>query len=165
MLSVLDLSKRARSKVKTGRLFIRSLVMLYLTDWGLRLIGFNRWTALLDRWPRFTANRPLTEEEIRERIGRARGALRLAIRVGMTAEARRKICLRQALVLRWLLRQQGIETDLEVGVGLAEAQFEAHAWLVYQGQTLIGGRRGADLVPLDRPLRPAEKSVSAGDGQ
>ena len=38
-------------------------------------------------------------------------------------------CLRRSLVLWFLLRRQGIESQLRIGVKREEGQFAAHAWV------------------------------------
>jgi len=45
-------------------------------------------------------------------------------------------CLRQSLVLWWLLRRQGVESELRIGVRKAGARFEAHAWIEWLGRAL-----------------------------
>jgi len=45
-------------------------------------------------------------------------------------------CLRQSLVLQWLLGRRGIITDLQIGVRKGVDELNAHAWLEYEGQPL-----------------------------
>ena len=45
-------------------------------------------------------------------------------------------CLPTSLTLAYLLGQQGIDTDLRVGVRKVAGVFEAHAWVEFQGQPL-----------------------------
>jgi hypothetical protein len=45
-------------------------------------------------------------------------------------------CLKKSLVLWWLLRRQGIEGDLQIGVRHEQDKFEAHAWVEYEGVVL-----------------------------
>ncbi len=42
-------------------------------------------------------------------------------------------CLRQSLVLWWLLHRQGIASNLRIGVQRDQNKFQAHAWLEYNG--------------------------------
>ena len=49
----------------------------------------------------------------------------------------RASCLPVTLTLSWLLRRQGIMTDLRLGVRKVAARLEAHAWVEYQGLPLI----------------------------
>ena len=59
-------------------------------------------------------------------------------------------CLRQSLALQWMLHRRGIPSKLLLGVN-SSAQFEAHAWLEYEGhQPEIVGRakKGYHLLPV-----------------
>ncbi len=75
--------------------------------------------------------------------------VRLAARYG----PHRANCLKQSLVIWWLLRQRGLETALRIGVRKEEEQFEAHAWIECLGRPL---NEGADIherfVPFDQIL-------------
>lgn len=42
-------------------------------------------------------------------------------------------CLSQSLTIWWLLRRQGIRSDLRIGVWPLEHHLEAHAWVEWQG--------------------------------
>lgn len=45
-------------------------------------------------------------------------------------------CLKKSLVLWGLLRRQGIESELRIGVQKEEENFAAHAWVEYEGFVL-----------------------------
>jgi Transglutaminase-like superfamily len=45
-------------------------------------------------------------------------------------------CLKKSLVLWALLRVQGIESDLKIGVQREAGEFKAHAWVEYEGDVL-----------------------------
>lgn len=45
-------------------------------------------------------------------------------------------CLEESLVLVHLLRRQGIETQLRIGVKRNHPKFEAHAWVEFRGAAL-----------------------------
>jgi hypothetical protein len=49
-------------------------------------------------------------------------------------------CLRKSLALWFLLRRQGILTELQIGTRFHEAEFQAHAWVEYQGY-VVGDRQ------------------------
>lgn len=63
-----------------------------------------------------------------------------------------KPCLTQALVAQRLLRQQGYDTELRIGVTKDGQELLAHAWLERDGRVIIGGQssqvRYAPLVPV-----------------
>ena len=58
-------------------------------------------------------------------------------------------CLTQALAAQRLLSRAGHSPRVEIGVAKDEKnQFRAHAWLVLQGQVLIGGLGVERYTPL-----------------
>ena len=48
-------------------------------------------------------------------------------------------CLRQSVALWWLLRRQGIDSELRIGVRKTDARLEAHAWIEWRGRALNQG--------------------------
>lgn len=67
----------------------------------------------------------------------------------------RATCLPQSLVLQWMLRRQGIGTELRFGVRRVGGALDAHCWVEHQGRPLID----SPLVytkfdPLARPDDP-----------
>jgi hypothetical protein len=50
-------------------------------------------------------------------------------------------CLVRAIALQSLLHENGQKAQLHIGVALdSQNQFLAHAWVEYQGQTILGGQ-------------------------
>jgi hypothetical protein len=45
-------------------------------------------------------------------------------------------CLRQSYLIWYLLQKQGIPAQLQVGVRFDDQEFQAHAWVEYQGQVI-----------------------------
>lgn len=45
-------------------------------------------------------------------------------------------CLKRSLTLWFLLRRRGILSDLRIGVRRHEGEFQAHAWIEYEGRIL-----------------------------
>jgi hypothetical protein len=45
-------------------------------------------------------------------------------------------CLRQSLLIYWLLRRRGFDPELKLGVRKEQAGFDAHAWVELQGVAL-----------------------------
>ncbi len=58
-------------------------------------------------------------------------------------------CLSRSLALSWLLRRQGIESDLRIGVRNHEGEFQAHAWVECQSQVL---NDASDVASRYRPF-------------
>ena len=128
--------------------------MLLLTRVGLRLFGYNRWYTWLESWAQRSAP-PAAPADEEDRVRRTRRALYLAIEHGFDRGNRGEICLRRALTMWWLLRRQGIESDLFFGVRRKNSgQFQAHAWLEYQGCALVGDRMAPEFTPFDTPIVP-----------
>jgi hypothetical protein len=67
----------------------------------------------------------------------------------------RASCLRRSLLLGWILRHDGIETALRVGVSREGGEFHAHAWVEHSGLPLI------DEADIARRFPPFEKDFSA----
>ena len=65
-------------------------------------------------------------------------AERLA-RLAATAGRRGPInttCLRQSLLVYWLLRRRGLAPELKIGVRKQDAMLDAHAWVELDGRSL-----------------------------
>jgi hypothetical protein len=149
------------------RLASQAALVIVVTSLGHKSLGFKRCQSILgglaavfhrvhrvhfslDRDGR-SAPRP---EKIAARTAAIVGAV---IRVG----AFRANCLQRSLALWCLLKGQGIEGDLRVGVQKVAGQLEAHAWVEYLGVIL---NDQADVhrryVAFDRALTPAKAVAS-----
>ena len=123
----------AKLRALTGaerRLLIVSLVATPFVAAGLAIFGFRRLHAVMARppWPR-SARFPTDEAA----TARARSAAKVvAIATGRGPV--RATCLRRSLLLWWLLRRDGIETVLRVGVNRENGTLNAHAWVEYLGR-------------------------------
>jgi hypothetical protein len=76
-------------------------------------------------------------------VGQLLRAIRVVLRLtpGVT-------CLCQALALQRLLARYGHRSELTIGVTKTNDDFRAHAWLVHEGCTLIGGTQTEEYKPL-----------------
>lgn len=73
-----------------------------------------------------------------------------------------KPCLIQALALRLMLRQRGLDSTIEIALRHDEkGELAAHAWLKYEGHTLIGGFRSTDGYSIPMILDEAHLSGRA----
>ncbi|MBE9198371.1 MULTISPECIES: lasso peptide biosynthesis B2 protein [unclassified Nodularia (in: cyanobacteria)] len=62
-------------------------------------------------------------------------------------------CLQKSLVLWGLLRHQGINSELRIGVKRDAESFEAHAWVEYEGFVLNDTQNVRDRFAMfDRPI-------------
>ena len=99
---------------------------------ALKGAGYRRLRAWLARHPRRVAVFEGSELEALEEARRTGRLVRLAAEHGPW----RATCLRQALLTWWLLRRQGIQSELRIGVQRREGRLLAHAW-VRRGEAVI----------------------------
>ncbi|MFN8445026.1 MAG: lasso peptide biosynthesis B2 protein [Caldilineaceae bacterium] len=112
-------------------LFLQALGLLPLFHWGIRSLGLAQSCQWLARWSvsaRSSAQQDMTSVMIQQ----SEQVLYWASHYGLQAGN----CLSQSLTLCWLLRRQGIPTELRIGVRRQAGKFEAHAWLEYNGQPI-----------------------------
>jgi hypothetical protein len=60
----------------------------------------------------------------------------------------RATCLTQALVLHILLRREGLQSTIRIGVNKDAGRFEAHAWVESQDRVVIGESGLARYTPM-----------------
>jgi hypothetical protein len=80
---------------------------------------------------------------------------RVAALVG--AAARRSpfpvTCLTRSLVLEWLLRRQGVECELRIGIRCTRGQLDAHAWIEYEGEPINDvAHIRSEFAAFDQPI-------------
>ncbi len=136
------------------REFVLASLLLPTTALAFRGLGFRRWQATLERW----APRSAT---VRSDADATAKGLRTAwlVRTAARFVAGRESCLAQALVLWWLLRRRGFESELRIGVRKRGDQLQAHAWVEYRD--LVLNDRGDELSPylsFDRAIVSLESS-------
>lgn len=128
MLAVNDWRKLQRLSRVERKLLVEALLLLPLTAFCIKLIGFQRLYTAMAEWSRRKSNLELGQTKVYT-IARS---VCLASYRGFY----RPNCLQKSLVLWWLLRHQGIESDLRIGVRKQDGRLEAHAWVEYQGYVL-----------------------------
>ena len=109
-------------------LLIRSLILLPLVDLCLKLWGLQRTHTLLS----YLLPQPIRSAS---QLHTTVNAVKIAAKYHTWAT-----CLRKSLVLWFLLRRQGIAAELQIGTRFNEGEFQAHAWVEYQGD-VVGDRR------------------------
>lgn len=126
--------------------FARAWACLLVTDLALFVLPVPRVAALL----RFVPGKPSP----------ALAPARLAelVEAAGRHHYRRMTCLTRSLALQALLRRQGVEADLRIGVRREDGRLQAHAWVEHAGVPL-GEREGVDRTFL--PLGVAEGGRSA----
>lgn len=125
------LDKLRRLTWREGLTLLAAMVLLPLTAVLLRVAGF-RSVCQLAAGPPVTddgAVNPVIEARVRDTAQMVAAAAQYG--------PYRASCLPQSLVLQWMLRTQGVPTQLQIGVSTVAPDFAAHAWLEYRGTPLI----------------------------
>lgn len=113
-------------------------VTLTAVNVGLRVFGYKSVSAVLRGL--------LAKRRIPLSPSRTIWGVRAAARV-----LRSTRCLAQAVTLHFLLARSGHESVIRIGVTRnSQMAFDAHAWVVYKGQTVIGevGEAQRGYAPL-----------------
>jgi hypothetical protein len=125
----------AKLRALTGaerRLLVVSLAAIPFVSAGIAIFGFGRCHAVMARWPRPGRARFPTAAAASARAQSAAKVVAIAAGRGPV----RTTCLRRSLLLWWILRREGIETTLRVGVNRDGGTLNAHAWLEHRGKPL-----------------------------
>jgi transglutaminase superfamily protein len=150
----------AKLRALTGaerRLLIVSCVATPIVAGGLSLFGFRRVHAAMARWPRPGRSGFAGVEAAWARARSASSVVAIAAGRGPV----RATCLRRSLLLWWLLRWDGIDTILRVGVNRDGGSLHAHAWVEYMGRPLNDADDVAVRYPaFDRNFGAAPERVS-----
>ena len=128
------------------QLFIQALLLLPLSALALRLISFKRLQSFLIH----LAPVKQPSKEIPPNARSTHVLVQAAARHGAYCAT----CLPQSLTLWWLLRRQGVESDLRFGARKEAGQIEAHAWVELLGIPLN------DTLDVDQRFKPFESAVT-----
>ncbi len=130
-------------------LLISALFLLPIVATSLKTVGLQRTQSWLAR-NALVPMRPATEQ--------TRADVRRAVHMVAAACRRhpvRSSCLPRTIVLWSLLRRRGIGADVRIGVRYnTQGQFEAHAWLEWNGEVLN------DAADVARQYLPFSRSAS-----
>jgi hypothetical protein len=110
------------------RLLSQALFLLPCVALSLKIQGFQRTYALLNKFSCTLKSSP----PILDPLFTTSRLFKIA-----TKYHRWAVCLPKSLVLWFLLRCQGIVADLQIGTRFKDGEFQAHAWVEYQG-TIVG---------------------------
>jgi hypothetical protein len=123
--------RRFRNLPAPGRaLFLRAAVLLPWVSVRLRLRGFQATNQSLQNSFRGIGESQLGHSA--EQAVLTARVVRAAARHGLGNPS----CLEESLVLAYLLRRQGIDSQLRIGVKKNIPKFEAHAWVECGGVAL-----------------------------
>jgi hypothetical protein len=112
-------------------LLIKAMFLLPIVATSLKTVGLRRTQSWLTR----NSLGPMVPptEQTRANVRRAAQMVALACR----RHPVRSGCLPRTIVLWSLLRRRGIDADVRIGVrGANEDEFQAHAWLEWNGEVL-----------------------------
>ncbi|MCJ8280615.1 MAG: lasso peptide biosynthesis B2 protein [Rivularia sp. ALOHA_DT_140] len=112
-------------------LLLQAFVLLPIVAISLKFRGLKRTQAGLVRLLP-PAKKPVENNERYRKIVNTVQMVRLAVRYCQPWAN----CLKKSLVLWILLRHQGIECELRIGVQREAIKFEAHAWVECEGFVL-----------------------------
>jgi Transglutaminase-like superfamily len=114
--------------------FLQALLLLPLIGVLLHFLGLRRGQTLLARFAplkRLPFHRP-TELRARQQAQGVARVVPAAARHGLYPAK----CLPQSLTVWWLLRRQGVASDLRIGVRKEANKLHAHAWVEHAGRIL-----------------------------
>jgi len=119
------LSRLASLSWTERRVLLQAVLLLPLFAAGLRLLGLGRLRAWLVRAP---ATGPVSRLVFDPAT---MGALINSAGANLPARA---TCLTRSLLLDWMLRRQGVQSELRIGVRMAGGALDAHAWVECDGR-------------------------------
>jgi Transglutaminase-like superfamily len=114
------------------RTFRRAVILLLLVRWSLRLRGYGKTFASLQKRVRSQAAGLEARPEVRQAVRFTCRMVRAAVNYSLAQFT----CLEESLTLWYLLREQGIPACLRIGVRKEIEEFEAHAWVEHGGEAL-----------------------------
>lgn len=149
-----DLAKLRALTGAEKRLLAYALAAMPLVAAGVSILGFRRMHLAMALWPR---GRPGYVPTDGAALARARSVANV-VSIAAGPGTLRASCLRRSLLLWWLLRHDGIEAVVRVGVNRDGGRFQAHAWVEYLGRPLN------DVEDIARRFLPFERDFGALSG-
>ena len=129
------ISRLIRLTARERALLVRAWWQLLLVDVALRLVPVTwllpRAAARISRTPSVPPERIVWLLDVARRYAPARST-----------------CLKDSIVLVRLLRAEGIDAVLNLGVARADGTLRGHAWVECHGRTIFGGVEGETYAPL-----------------
>ena len=125
---------RALSWADRWRLLAMMLFGLPAISACLRLRGYVRTRSWLERISTTDRRRAATRDDLDAALALANLAS-IAGRHGPFPAT----CLRQSLMIHWVLRRRGLSSELMIGVRKQDDKVDAHAWVELDGHALEPG--------------------------
>lgn len=111
-------------------MLVSILFSLPFVHLSVRTIGLHRTQSILSWLGKFKALEP--PEDTKQHIARARHLIRYTRKNGPF----KGNCLSRSLLMMTILKRQGINSQLLIGVRFEGSEFKAHAWLERNGKPL-----------------------------
>ena len=128
-------------------LVVRAMFLLPVVATSLKTVGLRRIQSWLTR-NSLSPTVPQTEQT-RANVRRATQMVAVACRLYPL----RSSCLPRTIILWSLLRRQGIVTDIRIGTRSSQGEFQAHAWLEWNGEVLN------DVADVTRQYLPLNRAA------
>jgi hypothetical protein len=138
--SLLQLSSHGR------KLLLQALILFPLVHLSLTLKGLKQTQSLLAN---FVSKAQITPQKNTEVVCFTEKIVAIASRYSRPWGS----CLRRSLVLWFLLRREGVESQLRIGVKREKDQFSAHAWVEWDGVVLNDQSNVGDEFAMFENLR------------
>lgn len=129
---------------KERLILVQAWLLLLLADFALRTLPFKHVLALTQK-NCLKGQEPSTGT-LPPSVERLAWLMDVAGRYSLVTAT----CLKQALVLSWLLGRKGLATNLQIGVARHHDTVTAHAWLEQDGKVIFGQTGGRRYEPLLR---------------
>ena len=113
-------------------IFAQAWVLFLVAELALRTIPFKRLIALSQK--RCAKRRQTPTSKMAPSASRLAWLVEVAARYSLVNAT----CLKQALVLSWLLANQGLTSTLQIGVARHQGALLAHAWIEQNGEVILG---------------------------
>src|SRR5262249_19102104 len=134
------------------RTLAQAMFLLPLMALVLRLIGFRRSQRIFSCFIPHKSSGIIEQSEttLTQALHISR-LVSLAVRHGVHPAN----CLQRSLALWWLLRRQGIRSELYIGTRKEAGRLDAHAWIEMEGVVLNDSSDVRHLYePFDREILP-----------
>ena len=114
-----------------------SLLTLPVASVLLKLCGFRKTERLMARFSRLDIQRGVSQTRVnRERVNKVRvNQVAKMVSIAAVLVPYQARCLEQAMTVWWML---GISSTIRLGVSKSGGSIEAHAWVLYKGEIVIG---------------------------
>ena len=127
------LQRFSRLDAEARGIFLRAAVLLPLISVNLKMRGFRATQELLLRFLLPVPPAPADDSSRFRRDGERTVLIARMVDASVRHAWHTSTCLEKSLALWWLLRRQGIPSEVRIGARKLGGKFEAHAWVESDG--------------------------------